>query len=274
MVKLLSTERLVFEYPGPVRAVDGIELAVESGELLAVLGPNGAGKSTLLRLLCGLLAPQQGAVRLCGTPLGELGFRQRARRLALVPQKLRSLPELTVETFVEGGRYSHRGLFGGGDGRDGEVVRQALRDCDVEGLGERMLDQISGGQAQRVLVARALAQEAELLLVDEPTSSLDPEHQIRIFELLARLTCEGRGVIVVTHDLNLASQFASRLVLLNGGRIVAEGDADSVLRREVLAPVYGDHLRFGSFPAPYGAGSRPFVVPWLVGDADPAGDPA
>ncbi len=269
MVSLLRAERLVFEYPGPVRAVDGVALELAAGELVAVLGPNGAGKSTLLRLLAGLLQPQQGAVFLGEEELGALDFRRRARRLALVPQKVRALPDVTVETFVEGGRYCHRGLFGGADAHDAAVVRRALADCDVEGLGERLLDQVSGGQAQRVLVARALAQEAEVLLVDEPTSSLDPEHQIRIFELLARLTCEGRGVVVVTHDLNLASQFASRLIVLCDGRAAAAGDAHDVLRPEVLAPIYGPHLRFGTFPAPDGVGTRPFVVPWSRVAEDP-----
>lgn len=264
MVKLLESDRLVFEYPGSVRALDGVQLELEAGELVVVLGPNGSGKTTLLRLLGGLLAPREGQVRAGGEPLLGLSYRRRARKLAMVPQGLRALPQATVEAFVDGGRYCHRGLLGRIDPADAHVVARALADCDVEGLGERMLDEVSGGQAQRVLIARALAQEAEVLLVDEPTSSLDPEHQIRVFELLARLTREGRGVVVVTHDLNLASQFATRILLLAEGRVAAQGSADEVLCPAVLTPVYGPHLRFGRFPAPDGRGQRPFVVPWLA----------
>ena len=139
---------------------------------------------------------------------------------------------------------------------------------------ERPLSELSGGQLQRVLIARALAQQADVLLVDEPTSSLDPEHQIGVFELVARLTREGRAAVVVTHELNLASQFATRLLLINEGRAVAEGTVDEVLRKEVLEPVYGRHLAYGTLPVRTGprAGEshadeqRPFVVPWLRPD--------
>jgi iron complex transport system ATP-binding protein len=125
-----------------------------------------------------------------------------------------------------------------------------------------MMSELSGGQRQRVVIARAIAQDAPVLLVDEPTSSLDPEHQIGVFELLAGLVKRGRTVLVVTHELNLAAQFASRIVVLDRGRVVADGSVEEILRREVLAPVYGERLYFGRTQ---GAGARPFVLPWAGG---------
>jgi len=138
---------------------------------------------------------------------------------------------------------------------------RALASCDVSELGGRMLSSLSGGQRQRVLVARALAQEAPVLLVDEPTSSLDPGHQLAIFELLANLAARGHAVLVVTHDLNLASQFSSRIALLSAGRFVASGTPSEVLRPEVLWPVYGSGLVFGERPDMQGS-LRPFVLSW------------
>lgn len=273
MVSRLVARGVTFEYSGPIRAVDGVDLELRPGELLCVLGPNGSGKSTLVALLAGLLRPSIGSVTLDGGEVSRWTPRQRARRIALVPQNLRALPDVTVRDFVHAGRYGHLGFLRRSGTADAEAVRRAMRDADIDELGERLLTELSGGQRQRVLVARALAQEADLLLVDEPTNSLDPEHQLAVFDLLARLCCEGRGALVVTHDLNLASQFASGIALLREGRVAARGTAEEVLRPEVLAPVYGEHLRYGKFPAPRGGGERPFVVPWLGGEeqASPTG---
>ena len=262
----LAAHEVVFTWPDGPRAVDGVSLAIERGELVAVLGPNGAGKSTLLKLAAGLVEPDAGRVELDGRPLGGLSKRERARRVAVVPQALRALPDVTVATFVASGRYAYLDAWRRPSASDRGAVRRALERADVEDLGERLLTQLSGGQRQRVLVARALAQEADTLLVDEPTSSLDPEHQIAVFELLAELTCSGASVLTVTHDLNLASQFATTVALMDAGRIVARGGPEEVLRREVLEPVYGPHLRYGRWPAPRGDGERPFVVPWLRAD--------
>jgi iron complex transport system ATP-binding protein len=264
MVKLLESRGVAFEYPGSIRAVDGVDLAFEAGELLAVIGPNGSGKTTLLKLFAGLLRPARGEVFLDSAHLDTIPARERARRIAVVPQFLRSLPDITVEDFVLGGRYGHLGVWKQETPHDREVVAQALEDADIGELADRLLLQLSGGQRQRVLIARALAQEAEVLLVDEPSNSLDPEHQIRVFELLFNLTREGRGALVVTHDLNLASQFATRIAVLSEGRVLLTGTAAEILRREVLEPVYGSNLRYGTFP---GNDEHPFVLPWIEGGA-------
>jgi iron complex transport system ATP-binding protein len=264
MVSFLDARELRHVYEGGFRALDGIDLTVEPGELVCVLGPNGAGKSTLLRVLAGLVVPTHGTVQLEGRVLASLGAKERARSIALVPQALRALPDVTVETFVGYGRYAHMGLFARRRPSDREAVRRALELADAADLARRPLAELSGGQRQRALIARALAQEARLLLIDEPTIALDPEHQVLAFEQIARLTCEGRAALVVTHDMNLASQFATRILLLDAGRVAAQGSVSEVLRAERLAPVYGPNLAYGTLPGPGGEGTRPFVLPWLV----------
>ena len=258
-MSVLTADGLHFAWPGGPPAVVALDLALARGELLAVIGPNGAGKSTLVRLLAGLLRPDRGTVRLEGRSMAGLGARERARHIAVVPQGLVAVPEVHVFDFVLGGRYGHLGPWRRSTQADLEAVRAAVEAADVAGGEDRLLRQLSGGQLQRVLIARALAQEAGVLLVDEPTSSLDPEHQIAVFALLERLVQQGRAGLVVTHDLNLASQFATRVLLMECGRCMATGPVPEVLRRSVLEPVYGDHLRYGDWPE----GGRPFVVPWL-----------
>jgi iron complex transport system ATP-binding protein len=244
---------LEFEYPGPIRAVAGVDLAVDGAELVCLIGPNGCGKSTLLRLCAGLLVPARGQVELDGSAAGELHPRERARRVALVPQYLPALPEVRVADFVLSGRYAHLARWNRVGAHDQARMLEALAACDAAEFAERGLGELSGGQRQRVLIARALVQEAPLVLIDEPTNALDPEHQIRVFELLELSRSRGSTVVVATHDLNLAGQFATRLVLLCNGRIVADGRVPDVLRAEVLTPVYGSHLYFGA---------PPFVLPW------------
>jgi iron complex transport system ATP-binding protein len=256
VVSRLVCRDLAFEYPGGIRALEGVDLRFEAGDLAVVIGPNGSGKSTLLACLAGLRAPQRGAVEIDGAPVLALSNRERARRIAVVPQYLPRVPDATVEDFAFGGRYAHVDGWRGTSPLDVEAVRAALAECDVEALAGRALDELSGGQRQRVLVARAIAQGSPTLIVDEPTSSLDPEHQIAVFELIARRARGGATAIVATHDLNLASQFASRLVVLAAGRVAASGAPKDVLRREVLEPVYGARLRFGTQDGVV------FALPW------------
>ncbi len=266
MVKELEFKDLVFDYPGAsegegLRALAGVSGHLREGELLAVLGPNGAGKSTLVRLLSGLEQPASGLATIDGKPLSSLEHRERARLVAVVPQSLATLPEVHIGDFVLGGRYAHLKGWRGPGPRDRAAVREALEACDCTGLEGRLLTQISGGQRQRVLIARALAQEAPFLLVDEPTNSLDPRHQLAVFELIDGLVKKGQAVLVVTHDLNLASQFATNVLLLDEGRVACVGDANEVLTRAVLEPVYGDGLTYGRLPIDSGD-DRPFVLPW------------
>jgi iron complex transport system ATP-binding protein len=250
VVSALSLHGVGFAWPAGPRAVEGIDLDVARGDLVALIGPNGAGKTTLLRLGGGLLRPDHGSVRLFGEdPLG-LSPRRRARRVAWIPQTLPALPEVRVRDFVLGGRYAHGGLLGGRRADDARAVGQALDEADVADLAERPVPELSGGQRQRVLVARALAQRADLLLFDEPTAALDPEHRVHVFALIERLVRQGRAALVATHELNLASRYADRVVLLDEGRTRALGPPERVLRPSVLGPIYGRHLLFGRAPGP------------------------
>ena len=263
---LIEGRGLAHTYPGGVEALADLDLSISTGELICILGPNGARKSTLLKALAGLLPITAGSIAWRGEPMISWSPKQRARRLAFVPQSLMALPEVTVGTFVAQGRYAHQGVFTRVTPEDRQAVEQALEQADLADLADRAMPDLSGGQRQRCLVARALAQQSELLLIDEPTNALDPEHQIAIFQLIESLTHEERAVAVVTHDLNLASQFASRIVLLNEGRKVADGTVNEVLERSVLEPVYGPGLRYSSWKIEEGgagdSGERPIVLPW------------
>ena len=258
---LVRARGLSFAYVPGVLVVDGVDFAARAGEVVALLGPNGAGKSTLLRLIAGLLRPQAGEVLWGDDRALRLGARARARRVAIVPQGLAALPEVTVRSFVAYGRYAHLGSFGRPSRADRDAVTRSLAQADLADLAERPFPSLSGGQRQRALIARALAQESSLFLIDEPTSALDPEHQLAVFELIAGLGSAGRGAIVVTHDINLASQFATRIVLMAAGRLVAEGSPQTVLRRAVLEPVYGPCLAYATWPL-LDSGERPVVLPW------------
>jgi iron complex transport system ATP-binding protein len=264
---LLEARGVSFEYPdgagGGIRALRDVDLALEPGELAVAIGPNGSGKSTLTKVLAGLLAPSQGSVLLRGRPLADFSPRERAREIAVVPQFLPELPEVRVEEFVLGGRYARLDRWQRIRAEDRRIVAAALSECDASDLAQRAMTELSGGQRQRALIARALAQEPRVLLVDEPTNALDPDHQIRTFDLVARLRSFDRSALVVTHDLSLASQYATRLLLLERGEIAAQGDVESVLRKEVLEPVYGANLYFGRWPSDGSRADsgRPFVLP-------------
>lgn len=262
---LLSARRIAYDYPGPLRALDGVDLELRAGELAVVIGPNGSGKSTLVKVLAGLVRPQHGEVSLAAVDLGahpiaSFEARARARRISVVPQFLPALPEVLVADFVLSGRYARMQRWKAVGLDDRRAVDHALTECDASDLACRNMTELSGGQRQRVLVARAVAQDAAVLLVDEPTNALDPEHQIRVFDLLASLRSRERAVLVVTHDLNLAAQYATRLVLMDRGRIVADGEPRTVLERRVLEPVYGSHLFYGDWPEASGL-RGPFVLP-------------
>lgn len=259
---VLRGRGLAFSHPQAERpAVREVSLAVSPGRLLAVVGPNGAGKTTLLRLLAGSLRPQAGHVRLDERPLGEFTARQRARALAVVPQSESSPFPVTVREMVTMGRYAHLGPWERAGGRDGSVVERALERCAVASFAERRLDELSGGELQRARIARALAQEAPVLLLDEPTAGLDLRYRMELFHLLRELRADGLAVLVVTHDLNLAARFADRLLFLDLGRVRAEGAPAEVLSCEMLEEVYGWPLRLVGHPGPGRDTGAPQTIP-------------
>ena len=238
----ISLERVTVTLGGR-EVVREVTAEIETGDWVALIGPNGAGKTSLLRAVAGLL-PCDGSVSLEGAPLAELGRRERAQRLALVPQEPRTPPWLTVAEYVLMGRTPYlRPLAREGDA-DHDAAARALSRLDLDELAERTLGTLSGGERQRVVVARALAQEASIVLLDEPTASLDIGHQQQALDLLDALReTEGLTLVAAMHDLTLAAQYADRVLLLDQGRVVADGAPADVLTEEALAQHYGARVR-------------------------------
>ncbi len=218
----------------------GLDLVVTQGELLALVGPNGSGKTTLLRAITGTLPRDDGRVALFGTDLDRWSRVALARRVAVLPQSL-ALPDgFRVAEIVEMGRAPHATRWFGSSGEDAAAVERALADADALDLAERQADELSGGERQRVLVAMALAQEPELLLLDEPTLHLDIAHQAALLATVARLRARrGLTVIAVLHDLNLVAAHAPRVAVLGSGRVVADGRPASVLRPDLVREIFG-----------------------------------
>ena len=222
------------------RVLSGVSLVAERGAVLGLLGPNGSGKTTLLRILAGMLVPSSGRVSLNDQPLHALSRRVLARRIAVVPQETHSTFDFTVLDMVLMGRYPHLGTFELEGARDLEIARASLAATGTEALETRAFVTLSGGEKQRVVIAAALAQATDVLLLDEPTSSLDPGYQFELVSLLRHLNRErGMTMVISTHDLNVAAAICERIVLLKEGTVVAAGDTRSVLTPDNIRIVYG-----------------------------------
>ncbi|HXI18157.1 MAG TPA: ABC transporter ATP-binding protein [Chloroflexota bacterium] len=255
-VSLFQVEGVSFGYSGSANlALRDVSLAIERGEYLGLLGENGAGKSTLLRLLTGALTPTAGRVLLDGKPITAYGRAPLARRIAVLPQRLSVAFDVAVEELVLVGRTPHGGPLAalrGPSAADRSAVARAMEVTDTARFCGRTFQELSGGEQQRVALALALAQEPEILLLDEPTSHLDPGHALHMLELVAQLHQEGwtsRGettknltVVAVFHDLNLAALYAGRLAVLRDGRVLADGSAQDVLCPDVLQAAFGAGL--------------------------------
>lgn len=236
---VLGARGLSYRYPhGERDAVADVDLDVERGSMVALLGPNGSGKSTLLRLLLGARTPRTGSVTLYGRPIVEWPRAEIARAVGVVLQSEDMPFPMSVQELVAMGRYPHLGAWRSERDVDRSAVQRALERCGLYGFGARSVLELSGGERQRARVARALAQEPDMLLLDEPTASLDIAHEMSLFELLGELQRDGVTVVIVTHNLNVAARCADRLVLLDGGRIAAAGTPAAVLTRETIEAVY------------------------------------
>jgi iron complex transport system ATP-binding protein len=236
---ILRGEGLMVRYPGGATpALAGVSLSLRPGELVSVVGPNGSGKTTLLGALVGTRRLDEGTVEVEGRPLHQWTPRELARVIGVVTQREEILFPLTVRETVELGRYAHLGPLAAPREVDHLAVLDALKRADVATLADRHTDTLSGGEWQRVRVARALAQNPRVLLLDEPTAALDIRHEMEVFELVRKLAGEGIATLLVTHHLNLAARYADRLLLLDQGRVVAEGPPAGVLRPEIVSPVF------------------------------------
>jgi iron complex transport system ATP-binding protein len=253
-VSAIAFQQVTVEAGGR-RIVDGVSFAVEPGAWVSLLGPNGAGKTTLLRVLAGLRR-FRGSVRLAGQELAELGRREAARTVALVPQAPVVPPAMSVADYVLLGRTPHMGVLAREGAGDRAAATEALLRLELRPLADRPLSSLSGGELQRAVIARALAQSAPVLLLDEPTTSLDVGHQQQVLELVDELRrADGLTVVAAMHDLTLAAQYGDRIVLVDRGRVLAEGDAGEVLTEQRIASLYGATVR-----VVYGDGA-PAVVP-------------
>jgi iron complex transport system ATP-binding protein len=241
---LAAASELAFAYPlagGRGRDVlRGVNLALRPGELVALVGVNGSGKTTLLRLLSGVLSPTGGELGLFGRPVGAWSRMELAARIAVLPQGLELPAGFRVGELVAMGRLPHAHSWFGVTEEDEAAVERALRDADALELAGRTPDELSGGERQRVLLAMALAQEPELLLLDEPTLHLDLAHQLAVLETIRRLRQQrGIAVVAVLHDLALAAAVAPRVAVLDEGRVVADGSPDDVLTTDLIRRVFG-----------------------------------
>jgi iron complex transport system ATP-binding protein len=235
---------------GQRKVVDSVSLELAPGEIVALLGPNGAGKTTLLRALNGTVSLKSGDIALVGRSIRELSRREIARSIAVVAQENETKFPITVIEFVLAGRFTRGAAFGWETEADAEAANRALEMCDLGGFADRLMNELSGGERQRVVLARALAAETQVLLLDEPTANLDLEHQALMFKLVRdRCRSCGTSAIVITHDLNLASEFAERAILLKAGKVFAQGPTRQVLTRENLQEVYNVQVLLDENPA-------------------------
>lgn len=216
-----------------------LSVAIPEGSFTVIIGPNACGKSTLLRALSRLLAPSAGRVVLDGRSIGEFPAKEVARRLGLLPQSSVAPDAITVADLVARGRYPHQSFLRQWSEADEKAVAAALEATHMTDLSDRLMDELSGGQRQRAWIAMVLAQETPILLLDEPTTFLDIAHQIELLDLLADLHRQGRTVVAVLHDLNHACRYASHLIAMKDGAIVAEGKAVEIVTEELVETVFG-----------------------------------
>ena len=254
---MLRIENLSVPY-GSRHVLDNVSLEVNSGEVLALIGPNGAGKSTLVRAVSGVVPAQSGKVRTNGDDLLSMPPMQRARFLSVVPQVVYMPPAFTVWETVLMGRTPYLNFLGQVSVKDEEIVRTALQKVDALELAERRVGELSGGEQQRVLLARALAQSTPILLLDEPTTNLDLHYQISFMEIVRALAhADGLAILIALHDLNLAARYADRVALLVSGEIKAAGTPRQVLTPELISAAY--HLPVKVVPHPFA--DTPLVLP-------------
>jgi len=236
---VIRYEDVVIRYRGArVDAVAGVSLAAERGRLTAVVGPNGSGKSTLVRALIGRLPVSAGTITVAERKLGDWSSRDLATEIAVIAQREEPVFTVSAREYVELGRYPHLGEWSGLRATDREAIERAVARTGVESLLDRDVDTLSGGEWQRVRLARALAQGGQALVLDEPTTFLDIAHEMAVFELLHAVAREGQAILLVSHQLNLVARFADHLILMHRGRVAASGAPDDVMQASTLEQVY------------------------------------
>jgi iron complex transport system ATP-binding protein len=253
----LHSENLALAYDEN-EVIRDLSVSIPSQKITALVGPNGSGKSTLLRGLARLMKPERGAVYLDGQAIHQMPTKQVARQLAVLPQRPEAPDGLTVRELVAFGRFPYQGFLGVATEEDDQRIESALEITGMDRLADRLLGELSGGQRQLAWIAMALAQDTQLLLLDEPTTFLDMAHQLEVLDVLSRLHREERRTIVmVLHDVNQAARYAQHMVALVSGQIVTSGSPREILSPRVLAEVFGIEVEVMT----YGAQETPFCIP-------------
>ncbi|MDE2908707.1 MAG: ABC transporter ATP-binding protein [Chloroflexota bacterium] len=236
---MIVLEKLSLSYDGKTIVVRELDLSIAPGTVTALVGPNGCGKSTLLRGVSRLLKPTHGSVYLNSRDIHKLKAKELARQLGILPQSPRAPEGLTVHELVAQGRYPHQSWFQQWSSEDERIVNEALTTTNLALFADRPVDTLSGGQRQRAWIAMALAQQTQILLLDEPTTFLDLAYQMDVLDLLQSLNAEGRTIVMVLHDLNHAARYADTIVALRGGQIVVQGTAEEIMTAENIFQVFG-----------------------------------
>jgi len=243
MSTILSAETLSLTYDSSTIIVHELDLKIQQGSITALVGSNGCGKSTLLRGLSRLLSPKTGTVHLEGQDIHRMKAKSLAQKLGILPQSPTAPEGLTVYELVAQGRYPHQSWFQQWSAEDEHIVEDALRITNLGMFADRPVDALSGGQRQRAWIAMALAQQTQVLLLDEPTTYLDLAYQLDVLDLLEELNEQGRTIIMVLHDLNQAARYSDTMIALRGGQIVAQGSPDHVMTSDKLKQIFGLNAR-------------------------------
>jgi len=256
---MIKVNQLSFAYDNsPV--IRELSFSIEAGEFVGIIGPNGAGKSTLLKLLDRILQPQHGSIELNKKRLNKYNRKELARLIGFVQQDFTSAFNFSALDIVLMGRFPYQKSFSFDSVEDLEIARQVMRLTDCDYLKHRKFNTLSGGERQRIVLSSALAQEPEILLLDEPTTALDLKHQLHFYEILSKLNQEqGMTILTVTHDVNLAAQFCKRIIVMKGGEILADGDTKDVLNKMTLQNVYDTPLEIVQHPNSH----LPVILPEL-----------
>lgn len=253
MPSAISVKKLIHSFDSRT-VLDDLTFEVGSGEFFIIIGPNGSGKTTLLKLMAGLLPLKSGRISLQSKNIADYTAKSLARRMAYVPQNVPVQFPFTVTQIVLMGRSPHLGVLGFEGEDDLQLAHDAMKITDVARLADRRLDQLSGGEQQRVFIARAICQQPEIMLLDEPTAALDLSHQVRLMDLLEQfITEQGVTIVMVSHDLNMAAMYADQLLLISQGRIARNGPPEKVIDYDLLERVYGcklvvDQSPLGDYP--------------------------
>lgn len=243
-MEILSAKNVSYVYQEKIDALCGISFSVEKGEFVAILGPNGSGKSTLLNILSGVYKPTRGEVSIQGENIGKFSRKEIARRISYVPQNVMIDFPFTCREIVLMGRFAHLSGLGIESSADLDIAKKAMEMTGITEIADRMIHHLSGGERQRVFIAQAVAAQPQILMLDEPVSSLDIRYKVQILNLLKKLNIQQKITIVaILHDLNLALQYCDRVIALKQGKLVREGEPAAILSPEIIQEVYGIKVR-------------------------------